>query len=226
MTVSVKGTQNGTLTNGNGEFVLNNVTTPAVLVFSYIGFTSQSVEVGSRREFAIRLERESRSMQQVVVIGYGTQQKTELTGSIGTFKPNDLNARPVLGPDQLLQGRVAGVNVSSSSGMPGSAMRVSVRGIGSLSANNEPLYVIDGVPVIPHSADMTSFGTPMNQLAQLNPSDIASIEVLKDAASAAIYGSRATNGVVLITTKSGRKGSGQLSINAWAGMQEVPNLKK
>ncbi|GEP97071.1 TonB-dependent receptor [Chitinophaga cymbidii] len=226
VTVSIKGTKTGTLTNAGGEFVLNDVTTPAVLVFSYIGFTAQSIEVGDRRQFDIRLERESRAMQQVVVIGYGTQQKTELTGSIGTFKPNDLNARPVLGPDQLLQGRVAGVNVSSSSGMPGSAVRVSVRGIGSLSANNEPLYVIDGVPVIPHSADMTSFGSPMNQLSQLNPNDIASIEVLKDAASAAIYGSRATNGVVLITTKSGRKGAGQLTLNAWAGMQEVPNLNK
>ncbi|QEH42955.1 SusC/RagA family TonB-linked outer membrane protein [Chitinophaga sp. XS-30] len=226
VTVSVKGTTNGTLTDAAGQFALDNVNTPAVLVFSYIGFTSQSIDVGDRKEFLVQLQRESRSMQQVVVVGYGTQQKTELTGSIGTFRPNELNARPVLGPDQLLQGRIAGVNVSSSSGMPGSAVRVSVRGIGSLSASNEPLYVIDGVPLIPHSADMTSLGTPMNQLSQLNPNDIASIEVLKDASSAAIYGSRATNGVVLITTKSGRKGSGQLAINAWAGMQEVPNLRK
>lgn len=226
VTVSVKGTTNGTLTDAAGQFALDNVNTPAVLVFSYIGFTTQTVDVGDRKEFLVQLQRESRSMQQVVVVGYGTQQKTELTGSIGTFRPNELNARPVLGPDQLLQGRIAGVNVSSSSGMPGSAVRVSVRGIGSLSASNEPLYVIDGVPLIPHSADMTSLGTPMNQLSQLNPNDIASIEVLKDASSAAIYGSRATNGVVLITTKSGRKGSGQLAINAWAGMQEVPNLRK
>lgn len=226
VTVSVKGTTNGTLTDAAGQFALNNVNTPAVLVFSYIGFTTQTIDVGDRKEFLVQLQRESRSMQQVVVVGYGTQQKTELTGSIGTFRPNELNARPVLGPDQLLQGRIAGVNVSSSSGMPGSAVRVSVRGIGSLSASNEPLYVIDGVPLIPHSADMTSLGTPMNQLSQLNPNDIASIEVLKDASSAAIYGSRATNGVVLITTKSGRKGSGQLAINAWAGMQEVPNLRK
>lgn len=226
VTVSVKGTTNGTLTDAAGQFALDNVNTPAVLMFSYIGFTTQTIDVGDRKEFLVQLQRESRSMQQVVVVGYGTQQKTELTGSIGTFRPNELNARPVLGPDQLLQGRIAGVNVSSSSGMPGSAVRVSVRGIGSLSASNEPLYVIDGVPLIPHSADMTSLGTPMNQLSQLNPNDIASIEVLKDASSAAIYGSRATNGVVLITTKSGRKGTGQLAINAWAGMQEVPNLGK
>lgn len=226
VTVSVKGTGIGTTTDANGRFLLNNVTPPATLVFSYIGFSTQSVEAGARREFAIQLQRESRSMQQVVVIGYGTQKKTELTGSISTFRPNDLNARPVLGPDQLLQGRMAGVNVSSANGMPGGAMRVSVRGIGSLSASNEPLYVIDGVPIIPHDAAVTNFGAKMNPLAQLNPSDIASVDVLKDAASAAIYGSRATNGVILITTKSGRKGSGQLSVNAYAGMQDVPNLKK
>ncbi|SIN71451.1 TonB-linked outer membrane protein, SusC/RagA family [Chitinophaga niabensis] len=226
VTVSVKGTGNGTTTDANGRFLLNNVTPPATLVFSYIGFSSQSVEAGARREFAIQLQRESRSMQQVVVIGYGTQKKTELTGSISTFRPNDLNARPVLGPDQLLQGRMAGVNVSSANGMPGAPMRVSVRGIGSLSASNEPLYVIDGVPIIPHDAAVTNFGAKMNPLAQLNPSDIASVDVLKDAASAAIYGSRATNGVILITTKSGRKGSGQLAINAYAGMQDVPYLDK
>lgn len=226
VTVSVKGTSNGTTTNAQGNFVLNNVTPPATLMFSYIGFSTQSVEAGARTEFNIQLQRESRSMQQVVVVGYGTQKKTELTGAISTFRPNDLNARPVLGPDQLLQGRMPGVNVSSGSGMPGSAMRVSVRGIGSLSASNEPLYVIDGVPIIPHDAAMTNFGTQMNPLSQLNPSDIASIDVLKDAASAAIYGSRATNGVILITTKSGRKGSGQLSVNAYAGIQEVPNLHK
>ncbi|WP_298737911.1 TonB-dependent receptor [uncultured Chitinophaga sp.] len=226
VTVSVKGATIGTTTNGNGQFVLNNVKLPATLVFSYIGFSTQTVEAGQRREFDIRLKRESRDMQQVVVIGYGTQKKTELTGAIGTFRPDDLNARPVLGPDQLLQGRVAGVNVSSGAGMPGSAVRVSVRGIGSLSASNEPLYVVDGVPIIPHDAAMTNFGNKMNPLSELNPADIASVEVLKDAASAAIYGSRATNGVILITTKSGRKGSGQLSVNAYTGVSEVPNLDK
>lgn len=226
VTITVRGTTIGATTDASGNFVLNNVTPPATLVFSYIGFSTLTVEAGTRKEFHVQLQRESRAMQQVVVIGYGTQKKTELTGAIGTFKPSDLNARPVLGPDQLLQGRVAGVNVSSASGMPGGAMRVSVRGIGSLSASNEPLYVIDGVPIIPHDAAMTNFGTKMNPLSQLNPGDIASVEVLKDAASAAIYGSRATNGVILITTKSGRKGSGQLTVNAYTGMSEVPNLHK
>ncbi|MGX5817873.1 TonB-dependent receptor [Chitinophaga lutea] len=226
VSVSVKGTTLGTVTNGDGQFVLNGVTPPATLLFSYVGYTTQSVEAGDRRTFTIQLQRETRTVQQVVVVGYGTQKKTELTGSIGTFRPNDLNARPVLGPDQLLQGRVAGVNVSSGSGMPGSALRVSVRGTGSLSASNEPLYVVDGVPIIPHDAAMFNFGTKMNPLSQLNPADIASVEVLKDAASAAIYGSRATNGVVLITTKSGRKGAGQLTVNAFTGWQQVQRMDK
>jgi TonB-linked SusC/RagA family outer membrane protein len=226
VSVSVKGAAGGTVTDANGRFQLSNVSEQAVLVFSYIGFTTQSISVKDNKSITILLQRESRNMQQVVVVGYGTQKKTELTGSISTFKPDDLNARPVLGPDQMLQGRMPGVNISSSTGMPGSAVRVSVRGTGSLSANNEPLYVIDGVPIIPHNAAIFNFGGEMNPLAQLNPADIASIEVLKDASSAAIYGSRATNGVVIITTKSGRKGTGQLAVNAWAGMQEVPNLSK
>lgn len=226
VSVSVKGSTGGTVTDGNGRFQLANVPEHATLVFSYIGFTTQSHEIKDNKSITILLQRESRSMQQVVVVGYGTQKKTELTGSISTFRPDDLNARPVLGPDQMLQGRVPGVNISSSSGMPGGALRVSVRGTGSLSANNEPLYVIDGVPIIPYNAAVYNFGGEMNPLAQLNPADIASIEVLKDAASAAIYGSRATNGVVIITTKSGRKGAGQLNVNAWTGFSEVPNLHK
>lgn len=226
VSVSVKGASGGTVTDGNGRFQLANVPEHATLVFSYIGFTTQSVDIKDGKSLTILLQRESRAMQQVVVVGYGTQKKTELTGSISTFKPDDLNARPVLGPDQMLQGRMPGVNISSSSGMPGGALRVSVRGTGSLSANNEPLYVIDGVPIIPHNAAVFNFGGEMNPLAQLNPADIASIEVLKDASSAAIYGSRATNGVVIITTKSGRKGTGQLNVNAWTGFSEVPNLGK
>ncbi|CAL1517224.1 TonB-dependent receptor [Chitinophaga sp. MM2321] len=226
VTVSVKGSSAGTITDANGHFDMKGVTPPATLIFSYVGFTTQQVAVSSQQSLSVLLQRESRSMQQVVVIGYGTQKKTELTGAISSFKPNDLNARPVLGPDQMLQGRMAGVSVSSASGTPGGAVRVSVRGIGSLSASNEPLYVIDGVPVMPHNAAMFNFGENMNPLAELNPNDIESIDVLKDAASAAIYGSRATNGVILITTKSGKKGKGQVSVNAYTSMQEVPNMKK
>lgn len=226
VTVTVKGASGGTVTDANGRFALQNTSLPATLVFTFIGYTSQSVTATDEKPVQVFLQRETRNIQQVVVVGYGTQKKTELTGSISTFKPDELNARPVLGPDQMLQGRMPGVSVSSSSGMPGAGLRVSVRGTGSLSASNEPLYVIDGVPIIPHDAGMFNFGGRMNPLAQLNPQDIASVEVLKDAASAAIYGSRATNGVVLITTKSGRKGAGQLSLNAWTGVSEVMNLHK
>jgi len=226
VTISVKGTAVGAITDANGHFEMRGITPPATLVFSYVGFTPQQIEVNGHKTLSVLLQRESRAMQQVVVIGYGTQKKTELTGAISTFKPNDLNARPVLGPDQMLQGRMAGVSVSAASGTPGGAVRVSVRGIGSLSASNEPLYVIDGVPVMPHNAAMFNFGENMNPLSELNPNDIESIDVLKDAASAAIYGSRATNGVILITTKSGKKGKGQVSVNAYMSMQEVPNMNK
>lgn len=226
VSVAVKGAAGGTVTDVNGRFALRHTGTPATLVFTFIGYTSKTVLAADDKPMQIFLQRETRNIQQIVVVGYGTQKKTELTGSISTFRPDELNARPVLGPDQMLQGRMPGVNISSSSGMPGAGLRVSVRGTGSLSASNEPLYVIDGVPIIPHDAGMFNFGGRMNPLSQLNPQDIASIEVLKDAASAAIYGSRATNGVVLITTKSGRKGTGQLSLNAWTGMSEVMNRHK
>ncbi|ATL47791.1 SusC/RagA family TonB-linked outer membrane protein [Chitinophaga caeni] len=226
VTISVKGSKQGTISGADGHFQFDNITPPVTLTFTYIGFSKKEIVVQDAQPVIVKLSRASQNMQQLVVIGYGTQKKQDVTGSIGTFRPDDRNSRPVLGPDQMLQGRVAGVNISGASGMPGGAVRVSVRGIGSLSASNEPLYVIDGVPVLPHNAAMTNFGENMNPLAELNPNDIASIEVLKDAASAAIYGSRATNGVILITTKSGQKGKGQLSINAFASMGNVPNLHK
>ncbi|SHK85677.1 TonB-linked outer membrane protein, SusC/RagA family [Chitinophaga jiangningensis] len=226
VTIGVKGTSAGTITNADGKFELKNVTLPATLNFTFVGFTAQQLVITKAQPINVLLKRESKDMQQVVVIGYGTQKKVDLTGAVGSFKPTDLNARPVLGPDQMMQGRIAGVNVSSGSGTPGGAVRVSIRGIGSISASNEPLYVIDGVPVMPHNAAITNFGESMNPLAELNPNDIESIDVLKDAASASIYGSRATNGVVLITTKSGKKGKGQLTVNTFASMQEVARLNK
>lgn len=225
VSVRVKGADKGTSSDAAGAYELKNLNEQSTLVFSLVGYESYEVKIFGKTTLNITMEKKPQAMQQVVVIGYGTQKRTELTGAIGTFKPNDLTARPVMGPDQMLQGRIAGVNVSAASGTPGGGNRVSVRGIGSLSASNEPLYVVDGVPVMPHNAAMFNFGESMNPLSELNPNDIESIEVLKDAASASIYGSRATNGVILITTKSGKKGKGQLSVNSYASMQEVPNLR-
>src|SRR5690606_27718942 len=146
------------------------------------------------------------------------QDRKEVTTAIASFKPTDENARPVLGPDQVMQGRMPGVYVGAGAGTPGSSVRVSIRGIGSLSGQNEPLYVVDGIPLANHNAAMFDLGEGMNPLAELNPNDIESIEVWKDAAAAAIYGSRATNGVVIITTKSGKQGVSRLDMTANFGV--------
>ena len=225
-TIGVKGSEKTTLSDDNGAFLLRDVPENAVLLISYTGYVTREEEVKGRTDIRIQLKEEPKNMDAVVVVGYGTQSRSDVSSSIGSFKPNDQNTRPVLGPEEMLQGRVAGVMISGSSGTPGSANRVSIRGIGSLSASNEPLYVIDGIPVVRHNAALFNMGENMNPLAELNPNDIESIEVLKDAASAAIYGSRATNGVIIITTKSGKKGKGRLSLNTYAGIQELPYIHK
>ncbi|TZF86291.1 TonB-dependent receptor (plasmid) [Pedobacter sp. BS3] len=225
--VRVKGSSLATLTNSKGEFTLKSINDNAVLIITYTGFVTREVALADNQsEITITLTADLQNLKEVVVVGYGTQKRSDVTSAISTFKPNELNSRPVLGPDQMIQGKMAGVMVASGSGNPGSANRVSIRGIGSLSASNEPLYVIDGIPVRSHNAALFNFGEDMNPLSELNPNDIESIDVLKDAASAAIYGSRATNGVVLITTKSGKKGKSRLSVDTYTGIQQVPYLSK
>jgi len=163
------------------------------------------------------------ALDEVVVVGYGTQRRSLVTNAISQFKPTEENMRSVMSPSELLQGRIAGVSISTSSGNLGSAEKMSIRGSSSLSASNEPLYVIDGIPLSNNSASLYSFGEGMSSLATLNLTDIESIEVLKDAASAAIYGSRATNGVVLITTKQGREGKSEVKVNYGFSITQFPN---
>lgn len=225
-TIQVRGAGKVTQSDDNGSFLLRDIPDDAVLVVSYTGYLTQEVAVKGRSSIRVALKEQPKDMDAVVVVGYGTQSRTTVSSAIGSFKPDEQNARPVLGPDQMLQGRVAGVMISGASGTPGSANRVSIRGIGSLSGSNEPLYVIDGIPVVRHNAALFNMGENMNPLAELNPNDIESIEVLKDAASAAIYGSRATNGVIIITTKSGKSGKGQLSLNTYVGVQQQPYMHK
>ena len=166
-------------------------------------------------------------LEEAVVVGYGTMQKKDITSAISTYRPLEKGERQVGCPDALLQGRVAGVNVTASSGTPGSRNRVSIRGIGSLTAGNEPLYVVDGIPLSNTSADAGKWGgETLNPLADINPADIESIQILKDAASAAIYGSRGTNGVILITTKKGYKGAPKVTADASTSISYIPNLKK
>lgn len=212
--------------DASGNFVVGQVQDNTVLQVSFVGYEPAEITLGDRRTITVVLKSQQSALDEVVVVGYGTQRRELVTSAIGSFKPTELNARPVLGPDQMLQGRIPGVVVSTASGIPGSKNRVSIRGIGSLSASNEPLYVIDGVPVTPSDADLGNFGQSMNALAELNPNDIESIDVLKDAAAASIYGSRATNGVIIITTKTGSKGKSTVSMNAYTGVQNLTRLDR
>ena len=191
-----KGTTRGATTDKNGQYNLS-VGRQATLVFSYIGYTRQEVAVGNRSVIDVKLAADDQALSEVVVVGYGTQKKSSLTGAVSSVSPKDLRALPVISPVQALQGRVPGVSVTNNSS-PGSDPVVRIRGVGSISLNPNPLYVIDGVPA--------------GGLNNIDPKDIESLEVLKDAASAAIYGSRAANGVILITTKRGAT-NGKLTIN-------------
>mgnify|MGYP002402719246 CR=1 FL=1 len=225
-TVIIKNTSIGTVTDVNGNFTVSAPDASVVLVVSFTGYKSQEISVGGRTSIRIELEPDVTNLSEVVVIGYGQQDRKEVTTAIASFKPTAEDARPVLGPDQVMQGRMPGVHVGAGAGTPGSAVRVSIRGIGSLSGQNEPLYVVDGIPLANHNAAMFDLGEGMNPLAELNPNDIESIEVLKDAAAAAIYGSRATNGVVIITTKSGKQGVSRLDVTANFGVQSLPYKSK
>lgn len=227
VSVAVKGTSNGTTTDENGNFTLA-ASPDAKLVFSFIGYKSTEVAVGNQTTFAITLEEDVAALSELVVIGYGSVRKTDLTSSIASVNQKDLKTLPVAGIDQAMQGRLAGVTVTSNGGQPGGGVSVRVRGITSVNGN-EPLYVIDGVPFQnPVTSLETNFlgggsgQTAQSVLATLNQSDIESIDVLKDASAQAIYGSRAANGVVLITTKRGKAGEGKITYDGFYGVKRIP----
>ena len=226
VSIIAKGTTIGSTTNVSGEYTLNMPEEAKVLVFSYVGYQTQDVNIGNRNTVNVTLKIDPRSLDEVVVVGYGTQYKREITGSVASVSGKDVRAIPIVGIDQALQGRVAGVQVTQTSGQPGGSVAVRVRGVSSVSAGNEPLYVVDGVPFYNWNTTFNQgptgiFGTGSisNALSVINPNDIESIEVLKDAAAASIYGSRAANGVVLITTKRGKTGRGKIEIDSYYGSQ-------
>lgn len=232
VTVFVVGTNTGTTTDADGRFSLTVPDDAETLAFSYVGYIRQEIPIGDRTEFNIQLASDVAMLDDVVVVGYGTQQRTEVTGSVVSIRAETIQNSPVSSFENALQGRLAGVNVAESSGEPGAAPQITIRGTGSISAGNEPLYVIDGVPVSQNfnqqdqiQSQRASFqAPPSSPLAALNPSDIESIEVLKDASAAAIYGSRGSNGVILITTKGGRKNSpARVNVRAYTGVQSVFN---
>lgn len=189
--VMVKGTTNGTITDMNGKFVLE-VPEGSVLDISYIGYINQIINVGKNNSFNIALKEDTQKLDEVVVVGYGTFKKSDLTGAITQVKGDEISNLPLRSAADALQGKAAGVTITANSGSPGSLGDVRIRGIGTLNGNN-PLYVVDGMP--------------QSDIGWLNPRDIENLEVLKDASAQAIYGARAANGVILITTKRGTKGS-------------------
>ena len=218
VSVLLKGSTTGTSTDANGKYTLS-IQADGILSFSYIGFTTQEVATTGRSILNVTLLEETKSLNTVVVVGYGSQQKRDITGSVGQVKASDIKDQAVTGFDQALVGKISGVQVLQPNGAPGSAMAIRVRGLSSISAGNDPLYVVDGVPLSNNSDFSTAIVS--NPLNTINPTDIESIEVLKDASAAAIYGSRGSNGVVLITTKRGSGGKAKFTYDGYAGVQQV-----
>ena len=215
-TVQVKGTSVSTATAEDGSFT---ITPPGsgrvVLVITSVGFERQEVNVDDDSPVQVTLREESRNLEDVVVVGYGTQRKADLTGSVTSLRGDKIREMPLVSIEQAMMGRMAGVQVQQTSGQPGAGISIRVRGVSSIAGGNEPLYVIDGLPQF--NDDVRG----ANGLATINPADIESIEVLKDASATAIYGSRGANGVVMITTKSGRAGDPRVTFEASAGVQQL-----
>ncbi len=229
VSVVVKGQTAGTLTDAKGLYSLNVPGDNTVLVFSYAGYINQEMNTSGKTSINLQLAPDTKkaSLEEVVVIGYGTQKKRDLTGAIGSISRKDFANKPFTSPDQILTGRIAGVNITNRSGDPGAPIEVRIRGIGT-AGNNQPLWIIDGVPVATNTTTVTvntGSQTETNPLSGINPSDIESIDVLKDASATAIYGARANNGVILVTTKRGKAGAAMLSYDGYIGVQSVPKNK-
>ncbi|HEV7346966.1 TonB-dependent receptor [Telluribacter sp.] len=237
-TIAEKGTTSGTSTDANGNFQLS-VSPGATIVVSFIGYSFQEIPVNGRSVIDVALKPDMQQLQDVVVVGYGTQRKKDLTGSITKISNEQLIQPSASSFDQMLQGKAPGVQVTQTTGAPGGNVNILIRGVSSITGGNQPLYVIDGFAIGSGGggSDMRSYGSNsfssagmasntsnrVNPLASINPSDIESIEILKDASATAIYGSRGANGVVIITTKRGSYGKSQISVDASYGFQEVAN---
>lgn len=234
--VTIKGTNDGVTTDFDGKYEIS-VPQNATLVFSFIGFTTQEFAVKDKTTINVKLQESSNALEEVVLIGYGSQLKKDLNGSVSSLKGKDLENLRQVSVDQMLQGKAAGVTVTNGSGQPGAAASVRVRGVTSINGTNEPLYIIDGVPISGDATGRATSGRPISgndfsssggsgnsaasPLTMLNPSDIESIDVLKDASATAIYGSRGANGVIIITTKSGSKGTGKITYDGSTSFSSI-----
>lgn len=210
VSVTIKGKTLGAVTDVNGKFSIKMAGTD-VLLFRYISYTSVEVPLNGKTTLDVKLRQDNKSLNEVVVVGYGEVQRKDLTGSVGSVKIEDLQKAPVGSAIEALAGRVAGVQVSSESGKPGAGINIVVRGANSLTQDNSPLYVVDGFPMEDANASI------------LNPAEIESIEILKDASATAIYGARGANGVIMITTKRGKEGAPTINYNAYGGVQQIIN---
>ncbi len=214
--VVVKGSNKGVTTSADGSFAIKVPTGATALVFSYLNYASQEVVLDSKNTVNVSLAASTDQLSEVVVIGYGTSRKKDLTGSVSTVSAKDFNTGAISTPEQLIAGKVAGVSITSNNGAPGSGSTIRIRGGASLNASNDPLIVIDGMPI-----DGGGISGQANPLALINPNDIESFSVLKDASAAAIYGARASNGVILITTKKGKKGAMKVDFSSQFSMASV-----
>jgi iron complex outermembrane receptor protein len=224
--ILVKGTSIGTTSDASGNYSIDVPSDNDILVFSFIGFVTQEIAVGSQSTVNVQLALDVATLAEVVVIGYGQVEAKDVTGTLVSLKSEDFNVGVIASPEQLMQGRVAGVQITSNSGEPGAINTIRIRGTSSVLGGNQPLYVVDGVPItnddIGNSSASGAGAMPArNPLNFLNPNDIASMDVLKDASATAIYGSRGANGVVMITTKKGRSGTPKLDFSVQVGVSEI-----
>ena len=218
--ILVKGTSTGTISDINGNFTINVNKYPVTLLISYIGYANKTVTVSSAKGVNVVLEVEDNLLDEVIVTGYGTYKKSAYAGSASAVNSKKLKDIPAVSFQNMLQGNAAGVQFSSPSGMPGAATSINIRGMGSFNASSTPLYVIDGVPVISGSIDATGSDSGLDVMSTINPSDIENISIIKDAAAASLYGSRAANGVILITTKRGKSGKAKVELKADWGFSD------
>ena len=213
-----KGTTNGTTTDFDGNYTISVANGNAILEFSYIGYSTTEVSVNGQNNITVQLVEDATQLEDVVVVGYGIQKKSDITGAIASIKSEDFNQGVVANPGQLLQGKLAGVNVSNVSGEPGANQNIIIRGVGSLRSGTTPLFVVDGFVI-----DNSPTGIASNPLNFINPQDIASMDVLKDASATAIYGARAANGVIVITTKKGKAGKTEMNLNVSTAFSTIAN---
>ena len=206
VSIAVKGTTRGTSTDADGNYKIS-VSGSAVLTITSVGYLSQDVSVGNRARIDVSLVTDTKSLKEVVVVGYGTQKKSQMTGAISSVNAKQIQELPITNARQALQGRAAGVDVVQPGSKPGAGPQIRIRGRRSFNASNDPLYVVDGIPL-------------SSGIDDINPNDIISMEVLKDASATAIYGARGANGVVLISTKRGKAGATVVSVDTYYGLNQ------